>query len=141
MQGAAADGWSAALSGRGYVRPSSRVRRNGSRLGPPPASVQKLSTSEEVALFLLTIPIWVVLAKVYGLYERDEERPTHTTVDDLVGVFNLVTVGVWAIAVGAWATKWATPEFGRLAFFWATAIALLVIARSTARGIVRRTSS
>jgi exopolysaccharide biosynthesis polyprenyl glycosylphosphotransferase len=43
--------------------------------------------------------------------------------------------------VGAWVTKWVTPEFGRLAFFWATAIALLVIARSIARGIVRRTSS
>ena len=111
-------------------------------LGPPASgSAQNLSTSEEVALFLLTIPIWVLLAKVYGLYERDEERPAHTTVDDLVGVFNLVTVGVWAIAVGAWATEWLTPDFGRLAFFWATAIALVVIARSIARGIVRRTSS
>ena len=43
-------------------------------------------------IFLLSLPVWVVAAKVYGLYDRDEERTEHTTVDDLVGVFHLVTV-------------------------------------------------
>src|SRR5512132_4201686 len=41
-------------------------------------------------IFLVSLPVWVVAAKVYGLYDRDEERTEHTTVDDLVGVFHLV---------------------------------------------------
>ena len=35
------------------------------------------------------------LARLYGLYEHDEERTDHSTVDELVGVFHLVTVGAW----------------------------------------------
>ena len=49
----------------------------------------------EFFFFLLTLPGWVVIAKLYGLYERDEERADHSTVDDLTGIFHLVTVGVW----------------------------------------------
>ena len=111
-------------------------------LGPPnPGSPQKLTTAEELVLFLLTIPVWVVLAKIYGLYDRDEERPAHTTLDDFTGVFHLITVGIWVIAVGAWVTHLVTPDFGRLSLFWVTAIGLVVIARASARAIVRRTPS
>ena len=31
----------------------------------------------ESAVFLLTVPVWVVMAKIYGLYDRDEERTDH----------------------------------------------------------------
>ena len=41
----------------------------------------------EIVLFLLTLPGWVLVAKLYGLYDKDEERADHSTVDDLVGVF------------------------------------------------------
>src|SRR6266849_4742025 len=46
-------------------------------------------------LFLLTLPLWIIVAKIYGLYEHDEERTNHSTVDDIVGVFHLVTIGTW----------------------------------------------
>ncbi|MGH2883792.1 MAG: hypothetical protein ACRDPA_14035, partial [Solirubrobacteraceae bacterium] len=36
----------------------------------------------EVAIFLCTLPGWIVVAKLYGLYDRDEERTDHTTVED-----------------------------------------------------------
>ena len=39
----------------------------------------------------------MALATLYGLYEHDEERAYHTTVDDLVGVFNVVTLGLWIL--------------------------------------------
>ena len=102
---------------------------------------QQLSLGVELGLFVLTVPVWILLAKVYGLYERDEERPAHTTVDDLVRVFHLVTVGVWAIALASWLTGLVKPEFSKLAFFWAVAIALIVLARSVARVFVRRTAA
>src|SRR5689334_5719841 len=34
-------------------------------------------------LFAATLPGWIALATLYGLYDRDEERAYHTTVDDL----------------------------------------------------------
>ena len=39
----------------------------------------------ETLVFLASLPAWIVLAKIYGLYEQDEERTDHTTVDDLGG--------------------------------------------------------
>ena len=46
-------------------------------------------------LLLATLPGWIVIAKLYRLYDQDEERTHHPTTDDLAGVFHLVTVGVW----------------------------------------------
>jgi hypothetical protein len=52
-----------------------------------------LFLNPETLAFVLSLPFWVVVAKVYGLYDRDEERTDHSTADDVVGVFHLVTVG------------------------------------------------
>src|SRR5688572_14492565 len=52
----------------------------------------RVSSLRELLFFAAALPLWIVLTKVYGLYERDEERTDHSTVDDLVGVFHLVTV-------------------------------------------------
>jgi exopolysaccharide biosynthesis polyprenyl glycosylphosphotransferase len=43
---------------------------------------------------LLAIPVWIVLMKAYGLYERDAKRVSHSTVDDIPWVFHAVLVGV-----------------------------------------------
>ena len=56
-----------------------------------------ISTAEEFAVFFLTLPAWIVLARLYRLYDHDEERTGHTTADDVVGVFHLVTVTTWAL--------------------------------------------
>ena len=44
-------------------------------------------------------PGWVLLLRLEGLYDRDEERTDHSTVDDIVGVFRSVTIGVWVFAL------------------------------------------
>ena len=44
-------------------------------------------------MFLLTVPAWIVITKLYGLYDHDEERADHSTADDFGGVFHMVTVG------------------------------------------------
>ena len=51
----------------------------------------------EVLVFAATLPLWLLLARAYGLYDRDEERTDHSTVDDIFGVFNMVTVGTWML--------------------------------------------
>src|SRR3954451_16049971 len=39
-------------------------------------------TETEVMAFLLSLPLWLLLARAYGLYSRDEARTDHSTVDD-----------------------------------------------------------
>ena len=66
------------------VSASRSWRRNSlsdARSAPPDG----LSPGWECALFLLTLPAWIVGAKLYELYDLDEERADHTTVDDFVG--------------------------------------------------------
>jgi exopolysaccharide biosynthesis polyprenyl glycosylphosphotransferase len=92
----------------------------------------------EFLLFLATLPVWIVVAKLYGLYDQDEERTDHSTADDLVGVFHLITVGTWVIFAGGMLTGLARPELLRLVFFWGLAIALVTILRALARAFCRR---
>ena len=92
----------------------------------------------ELAVFVLTIPVWVVAAKLYGLYERDEEHVDHSTVDEVVGVFHLVTLGSWFYFVATAIARTANPEVGRLIAFWLIAVVLVTAARGIARAAARR---
>jgi exopolysaccharide biosynthesis polyprenyl glycosylphosphotransferase len=84
------------------------------------------------------LPLWVLTAKVSGLYDRDEERAGHSTVDDVVGVFQLVTAGVWLLVLAGWATGAADGNLAPPAAFWLLAIVLVPVARSAARAASRR---
>jgi exopolysaccharide biosynthesis polyprenyl glycosylphosphotransferase len=89
---------------------------------------------------LALLPVWVLLAKLYGLYERDEERAAHSTVDDVVGVFHLVTVGAWALLLLGRATGVPEHHLANIATFWLSAIVLVTGLRSLARVVARRTA-
>jgi exopolysaccharide biosynthesis polyprenyl glycosylphosphotransferase len=104
-------------------------------------TMDRVGSRSEYLLFFLTLPGWVVLAKLHGLYERDEERADHSTVDDFVGVFHLATVGAWLFEFGAWATGIAHPNLSKLATFWVLAVAFVTVAREVARAGCRRSIS
>src|SRR5262245_61779296 len=87
----------------------------------------------ELGVFLAAVPVWIVLADLYGLYSRDGERTDHSGVDDAVGVVNLVTLGSWLIFMVSWATDLARPELRKLVLFWAFALVLVPTARAVAR--------
>jgi FlaA1/EpsC-like NDP-sugar epimerase len=42
---------------------------------------------------LTVLPIWIIVFKAYGLYDRDLKRICHQTVDDLPWIFHAVLVG------------------------------------------------
>jgi exopolysaccharide biosynthesis polyprenyl glycosylphosphotransferase len=107
--------------------------------GAGDGSTNRLGLEAEALAFGASLPCWVALAKVYGLYDRDEERTDHSTSDDVVRVFHLVTVCTWLL-VGAEILSGRGVD-RRVVFFWAAAVLLVVAARVGARAIARRTST
>ena len=81
------------------------------------ATGDKVTPSFEYLAFLLAIPGWLLLLRLEGLYDRDEERTDHSTVDDIVGVFRSVTIGVWVFALFGVATDLVQPVLARLGVF------------------------
>lgn len=98
----------------------------------------QLGGAVEVLLFVATLPLWIVVAKLYRLYDRDEERTDHSTPDDIVGVFHLVTVGACIVFAGGRATGLFRPELTKVLVFWALAIGTITFGRALARAYCRR---
>ncbi len=101
-------------------------------------AADSLTIGSEYVVFVATLPLWLVFAKLYRLYDHDEERADHTTLEDLVGVFHLVTVGAFLLILASWLTNIAYPNLDKLALFWACAIAALTVSRAAARAVCRR---
>ena len=57
------------------------------------AAVHGHSRGELLLYGWATLPGWVVLFKLYGLYERDAKRLSHSTVDDLPSLFHALLLG------------------------------------------------
>ncbi len=98
-----------------------------------------LGSSRELLVFALTLPFWLLVAKLLGLYGRDQERADHPTSDDVVGIFHLVTTGVWVLLV-AWRLAGLTsPGIYSLITFWFLAVCILPLARAIARDACKHT--
>src|SRR5262245_12731043 len=89
----------------------------------------EVGVGEESLIFLATLPLWILGAQIYGLYDRDDERAYHSTVDEFVSVFHLVTVCVFGFFALSWLTGLTDPSQQKLATFWV----LTVLGRTTAR--------
>jgi exopolysaccharide biosynthesis polyprenyl glycosylphosphotransferase len=90
------------------------------------------------ALFLLSLPAWLVGIKATGLYDRDDERIHHSTLDELPALVRVATVGVWLFALLAWLTPVGVSNFRQLVAFWVLAALLLPTIRAVVRWEFRR---
>jgi exopolysaccharide biosynthesis polyprenyl glycosylphosphotransferase len=97
-----------------------------------------VSTPVKAVIFALALPVWTVAAKLYGLYDRDEERATHSTADEVMSVFHLTTVGVLLFYATSWLVGLARPDQVKLTTFWLLALLAVISSRLIARPIVRR---
>ena len=98
----------------------------------------RYSNLAELMLFVATLPCWLVVANLYGLYSRDAQRADHSTADDAAAVLNMVTLGAWLFYVMARVTGAARLEVPKLIAFWAAAIVAILVTRALARLITRR---
>ena len=92
----------------------------------------------EFLFFLCAMPVWIFAALVWGLYDRDGDRPDHSTADDLFGVFSVVTMGSWIVSAVAWLTHIYSPNPPRMVSFWAMAVLFVMSGRAIARTGARR---
>jgi exopolysaccharide biosynthesis polyprenyl glycosylphosphotransferase len=92
----------------------------------------------ESLLFLLSLPAWIILAKLYALYALDEEQADHSTGDELLGVFHLVTVGAFLFFASSWLTGLVHPSPEKIIGFWALGIVTMTAFRASARVLCRR---
>jgi hypothetical protein len=84
-----------------------------------PAGVEDhIGPAGEFLLFLGTLPAWVVVAKLHGLYDHDKERTEPTTVDDVVGILQVVTLGTWLVFLATWLSAVVNPPPAKLMTFW-----------------------
>src|SRR4029078_13745624 len=88
-------------------------------------------------LFVVALPLLIVRAKLFGLYDHYEEQPVHSTADELGTIFHLVTTAVWLYASLAWVTGLAEPNVPRLPVFWIAAITTISSCRAGAPRVPR----
>jgi exopolysaccharide biosynthesis polyprenyl glycosylphosphotransferase len=101
-----------------------------------------LGSDREVTVFVLTLPCWVVVAQLHGLYARDQERANHSTTDEVVAIFHLVTIGVWLLLVASRLTgRSGGPSVYALITFWALAVCILPVARVLVRESCKRSGA
>jgi exopolysaccharide biosynthesis polyprenyl glycosylphosphotransferase len=82
-------------------------------------------------------PVWAVLFKLYGLYDRDGKRVSHVSVDDLPWVFHAVVIG--ALLTWLWLRAVDNPvPFVSVVGFGVTAIACVMALRSFVRKLALR---
>lgn len=92
-----------------------------------------LGSPRELVLFLASLPCWIFVAELHALYRHDEESPGHTTTDDVIGVFHLVTIGAWLLLVASRVAGYGGPRILSLAIFWLLAVCLIPVARVLVR--------
>jgi exopolysaccharide biosynthesis polyprenyl glycosylphosphotransferase len=107
-------------------------------IAPPGAVTDRVDVWWEVALFILSLPFWIVLFRLHSLYDRDEERSDHSTVDDIFGVFQVVTIGTWSFLAVTYLANLPHPTMQRLVVFWVTAVVFVPVLRAFARVFGRR---
>jgi exopolysaccharide biosynthesis polyprenyl glycosylphosphotransferase len=87
---------------------------------------------------LATLGAWVVLFKVYGLYERDAKRLSHSTLDDLPSLFHALLLGcllTWCYFLALAPAKLTSSS---ILAFGGLALLLVLAGRALARACFRR---
>jgi exopolysaccharide biosynthesis polyprenyl glycosylphosphotransferase len=88
--------------------------------------------------FLLALPVWLVLAQIYGLYNHDEAGVARSVVDDFAGILLLSTLATWLGLLAVNTAHVAHPKLEVATTFWIGSVALITTGRAIGRSIVQR---
>jgi len=88
--------------------------------------------------YLLVAPLIVVVAKISGLYDKDELVIDHSTLNELPRLLNLATMFALVLWLGRHYVVIGTPPTVDLLALWLLLSAALLVARTGARVLARR---
>jgi exopolysaccharide biosynthesis polyprenyl glycosylphosphotransferase len=92
----------------------------------------------QLALSLLFLPVSLMLFKLYGLYDGERKRLSHSTLDDVPSVFHaslVATIGLW------WTLKAASSDplaLRQAPLLLGLTVALVLVARAVVRALTPR---
>lgn len=95
---------------------------------------------EDIAIVVLIIPgiaCWAMLAKLYGLYDRDEISIGRSTADDLPDLLLLSSMASWLGLLFLNETGIAHPKLRHAAAFWLASLLFLTIGRALVRWLTQ----
>ncbi len=92
----------------------------------------------QLLLGLVTVPAWIVLFTVYGLYQRDVKRLSHATLDDVPSLFHCLLFGcllMWCFFVALAPHKLPFPA---ILLFGLSTMAMVLVGRMLTRAAFMR---
>jgi exopolysaccharide biosynthesis polyprenyl glycosylphosphotransferase len=92
----------------------------------------------ELPWALAPLPLWIVFAKLLGLYDRDHRSIRHLTFDELTAIVAWAAVGTAALALLLPLTPADSLSAGSFVMIAVTAAAAAFVLRAGARGLWRR---
>jgi exopolysaccharide biosynthesis polyprenyl glycosylphosphotransferase len=92
----------------------------------------------DLALLLLSIPVWVLLAYGHRLYHLDSYRADHTAADEIGPVLQAATLWSWCVLLGLSVLRPEYTTVGKVALFWLLTLIFTMALRSAARTYARR---
>jgi exopolysaccharide biosynthesis polyprenyl glycosylphosphotransferase len=95
---------------------------------------------EDIGIMILIVPgvlCWAALAKLYGLYERDEISIGRSTIDDLPDLLLLSSMASWLGLLFLHLTGIAHPRLSHAAAFWLASFVFLMIGRAVVRWLAQ----
>jgi exopolysaccharide biosynthesis polyprenyl glycosylphosphotransferase len=84
------------------------------------------------------IPVWLFLAKVHGLYDRDHRALRHLTIDEIPSIAMWATTGTFATALLLLVTPVHSPDLVDCLWMALAAVAAAFFIRSVVRFVWRR---
>jgi exopolysaccharide biosynthesis polyprenyl glycosylphosphotransferase len=97
------------------------------------------ATSVAATFWLVAlVPVWLLLAKLHGLYDRDHRALRHLTVDELGSIVTWSTVSTAVLLPLLVLTPAGAPDLDATVRLWLTVTVLAAVLRGAARVLWRR---
>ena len=96
------------------------------------------TSTPEIVWSLAILPVWVVLAKLFGLYDRDQRSLRHLTIDELPQIAAWSAAGTATLAVLLYITPIPSFTIAHAVLIWSFVMTLDAFLRGGARWLWRR---
>jgi exopolysaccharide biosynthesis polyprenyl glycosylphosphotransferase len=92
----------------------------------------------DLVAFVIAVPTWLLLLRVYGLYHTDSQRADHAVSEEIAPVVQMTALSCWGLLLVCSATGFAPLSISRLALLWGAGFTLLLGFRAAARARARK---